>query len=567
MAILPILALPLALILNPWLAARNLDSRATGEYPLCLAGVCAVVLNVATLLALHLAGLPIEPFAVAAVHASVAVVLVALTRWRDVPWMPEHPLPSPVLLAAAGLFAVMVLPWTHIAGIDTYKWQDLADNVRIEQRIAWLENAASLFGFTPRSYSSAQPLVLASVELLGSMGVDWGFYIVSVLFGLIGLFGAYLLGCRLMGSGRGSTWFAFLYVFSPVFMRYNYWATGRGLLLALLPLFILALLTPRPRGLLSAIALAVLLGLSHKAGLVAVALIVPAFGLSLALASWNRKSLVITALVLMGAASMVLAADRLVFMPLNLVVRPATRLAFLAPLALAGFLGRSEWMSDPRWKAMLAGSVVTIPLLFAREMYGALLALPFAAFAAAAGVRWLMERGPVADPAALQAAVVALALIPVVAVVIRQAQDSPSRPVYGAAQFLQRHDPAGPFRIEAPGRVRAQIQAYVTGCPRFTIKTSDGSGLVIRERPKLTGMPARDFQSWVNYLRHVVTLEDAGTDWYGISPRIYYVTVDGEGVVPPGAHLLFSKAGVAVYGPDGIPPSGNSNLPRNAGGE
>ncbi len=553
MAILPILALPLALIVNPWLAARNLWSRATGEYHLCLAGVCAVVLNAATLLALHWAGIPIEPFAVAAVHASVAVMLVALTRWRNVPWLPETPLPAPALLAAAGLFAVLVLPWTHIAGIDTYKWQDLADNVRIEQRMAWLEHAGSLFGFTPRSYSSAQPLVLASVELLGSTGVDWGFYIVSVLFGLIGLFGAYVLGCRLMGPGRGATWLAFFYVFSPVFMRYNYWATGRGLLLALLPLFILALLTPRPRGLLSAVVLAILLGLSHKAGLVAVSLIVPAFSLSLAFASWDRKSLVITALVLMGAASMALAADRLIFMPLNLVVRPATRLAFLAPLALVGFLGRNEWMSDPRWKAMLAGSVVTIPLLFAREMYGALLALPFAAFAAAAGVRWLMERGPVADPAALQAAVVALTLIPAVAVVIRQSQDSPSRPVYEAAQFLQSHDPAGPFRIEAPGRVRAQIQAYVTGCPRFTVKTSGRSGLSIRERPKLTGVLTRDFRNWVDYLRHAITLEDAGTDWYGISPRTYYVTVEGEGFTPTGAHLLFSKAGIAVYGPDGAP--------------
>jgi len=154
------------------------------------------------------------------------------------------------------------------------------------------------------------------------------------------------------------------------------------------------LLNPRPAGLWAAAALAVLLGLGHKAGLVAVALIAPAFLLSLALKRWTRHSLVATALLLMGVAAVALASDRFAATPLNLLVRPATRLAFLAPLALAGFLARDEWMSDPRWKAMLIASVATVPLLFAREMYGALLALPFAAFAAAAGVRWLRERGP-----------------------------------------------------------------------------------------------------------------------------------------------------------------------------
>ena len=547
---LPILALPLAFIVTPWLAVRNLYPRASPELHFGLTGLFAIVGNVAAPAALHFAGVPIEPFALATLHAATAALLVALTGWRALPWRPARLMPAPGLLAAACLFAILVLPFTHIAGIDTYKWQDAADNVRIERRIAWFENPASLFGFTPRSCPCAQPLVLASVELLGSTGVDWGFYLVSILFGATALFGAYLLGLRLMGNGKDAAWLAFLYVFSPVFMRYNYWATGRGLLLTLLPMFILALLNPRPAGLWAAAALAVLLGLGHKAGLVAVALIAPAFLLSLALKRWTRHSLVATALLLMGVAAVALASDRFAATPLNLLVRPATRLAFLAPLALAGFLARDEWMSDPRWKAMLIASVATVPLLFAREMYGALLALPFAAFAAAAGVRWLRERGPVADPVALQAALVGLVLLQAVAIVIWQAQDSPSRAVFEAAQFIQRRDPAGPFRIEAPGRARTQIQAYLTGCPRFTIKTRPGAALSIVHPPPLSGHPARDFQNGVTYLRQFVVLDEAETDWYGPVSRTYYVTIGPEGFAPPDARRLYTKGNVAVYGPD-----------------
>jgi len=80
------------------------------------------------------------------------------------------------------------------------------------------------------------------------------------------------------GNSRVALWTAFFYGFSPVFVRYNHWATGRGLFLALFPLFILSIIRlPGLKAWGGLLLTGLLMTLSHKAGCVAV----PALLLSL----------------------------------------------------------------------------------------------------------------------------------------------------------------------------------------------------------------------------------------------------------------------------------------------
>jgi hypothetical protein len=428
--------------------------------------------------------------------------------------------------------------------------------VQVERNIPWLIHPASLFGFTPRSYPSAQPLLLATIQILGGTGVDWGFFILSVLAGAMGLLGVYALGRRLLDSETPAFWFAILYVFSPVFMRYNYWATGRGLLMGLLPLFLLALISlPRWGAIGGLLVMIPLLGLAHKAGAVAVVVIPVLFALSPGLLLFRTRWLPLILLIPTLAAGILLGGHS----ASNLLFRPASRLGLLLPLWLAGWIGTSlaprqtgitgsAWLKSPSWRAMLAGGLATLPLVFADDMYGALIALPFVAFAGVVGLQWILSAMPARAPLVLTATAL-LTFAPALLVVAHQAADSPSRSVYQAARFLERHDPCGPYRIEAPGRARAQIQAYVSGCPRFSVVTSPRSRLRTHSPPPLTGNWRFDLSAGVRYLRRFLDLEGSGVDWYGESGRVYHVTVDGEGSVPKGEPLLFTSGNVSVFGP------------------
>jgi hypothetical protein len=459
---------------------------------------------------------------------------------------------SSLTLPLAG-FAILVFPFTHIAGVDTYKWQDLATVIQVEQRIPWLVHSASLFGFTPRSYPLAQPAYLSSIQILGQLGVDGGFYVLSILCGALGLFSAYALGHHLFRSARLSFWFAFLYVFSPVFLRYNYWATGRGLLTGLLPLFLMALLSrPQPVAWAGAVFAGVLMGLAHKAGLVA-AILIPAGFLTAPLLRWVTsrwaRAMLLTGALLAGLA---LGGHG----PFSLLFRAIARLGWLLPLATAGLFIRTnatgltlhEGFDGPTGRRMLACGGLLLPLVFTDDMYGTLIILPFAAYVAAIGLETLAMTVRGWKPTATYALAAVLTLMAAGVVVARQGQDSPSEPVYRAAEFLERHDPHGPYRIEAPGRARTQMQAYVSGCPRFTVHTARDAALQRRPFPRLTGNWPADLRSLVGYLRTILDLSGATTDWYGSGDRVYYVTVGGDGFVPSQAPLLFTSGNVSVFG-------------------
>ena len=487
--------------------------------------------------------------------AALITTGVFLLFFRRLSWVLPEPPPRSLLLCAA-LFTLLVIPVSHIAGIDTYKWQDLAGSVAVEERIAWFIHPLSLFGFTPRSYSSAQPLTLASIQMLGHTGVDWGFYILSVACGLMGLAGAWLLGRDLFSSDRQATWFAFLYVFAPVFMRYNYWATGRGFLLALLPLYLLVALKllapPPPLAPLQRLAhipafllLSLLLGLSHKAGIIAIVLIPLVFIVSPALALLRGRGLLLLAFIIALGTGLIISGEG----PLGLGWRLITRFAWLLPLAVVG-LYRQKGKVSPAARVMLAGGFATLVLSCTPEMYGALVALPFVTFMAAMGISAFSPDQPLPlGHRTWEPALAALTILAAFTIVINQSTDSPNESVYRAARFLEQYDPKGPYRIEAPGKARAQIQAYVSGCPRFSVNTSGEMPLEIQRPPEWTGHPAQDARHWIGYLRKALYLRGTGTDWYGAGNKVYTVTINSEGTAPPGTTLLFTHENVRVYGP------------------
>jgi hypothetical protein len=535
-------ALILALVVTPWLLAQRVARTSHTAGILASWGPVMVGLNIIVPITLHLLHIDITANTLSVAHlipASIAIGISCLGGKIE-----SEPLPRPFLVTAI-IFAALILPFTHIAGIDTYKWQDLAGSVATEGRIAWLIHPLSLLGFTPRSYSSAQPLVLATIEILGHTSVDWGFYILSLAFGITGLAGAWMLGRRLFGSDRLAGWFAVFYLLSPVFMRYNFWATGRGLLLALLPLYLLILLRLSSRlnlksilyNFISLLFLSLLLALSHKAGLIGIILIPLLFLISPFYILVRGRWSLLLALVAVLAIGLTVAGGN----PATLGYRLLTRFGGLIPLAILGLYSAPHQFRTPAARAMLAGGFAMLILSCTPDMYGALLALPFITFIAVTGFATLPARP-------FMPLIMILTGFAALGVVVNQSQDSPDESVYQAAQFLEQHDPKGPYRIEAPGRTRTRMQAYVSGCPRFTVEPGTEPELAVARPPQWTGKLSLDARHWIDYLRRMIDLRGSSTDWYGGGNKVYYITIAGEGNIPRDAKLLFTHGTVKVFG-------------------
>ena len=543
-----------ALLLTPYLVARRLKPDFSLIPTIALTGFLSMLLNTAVPIILHVAGIPITAASLATTHILTAAAVIASQCYRHPELLPEQPDCTRRFCMFMGLFVILVLPLTNLAGIDTYKWQGLATNVSVQASIPWLVHPLSLFGFTPRSYPSAQPLLLATVQLLGGMGVGAGFFTVSALCGITGMCAAWCLGKYIGGTSTFAMLFSVFFTFSPVFMRYNHWATGRGFFLAVVPLFILALVKlPIPGAWLMAAGSALLLCLCHKAGLIAV-VVIPACILPTFIPMGKRHAFSSALLGLaVLAVSVALSPSYLCGGPAGnlagFIRGTASRFGWLTPTAFLGFFVTKEWtgLNTPR-KKLLCAFLFTLPVAHAREMYGALLALPFIALAATDGLTWLMNRLPDRKHQLRNLAISLSVAASLVIVAHRSLNAAPDSAVI-AANFLNEYDPSGPYRVEAPGRIRVQIHAYVSGCPRFEVQRRAESGIQLQRPPPIKGHPADILQEWIDYLRVIVEVPEIETAWYGESPRMYYVVANGNGRHPADGRLLFENGEVEVYAP------------------
>lgn len=586
------LALPQAWVINPLLLALLIHAnrpspdgatREPGpERILPTAAMLAVLLNVLAPLALHASRLPISRPLLAATHLALAAILYTLAAIRRIPLSAaRNPGPPRPLLALLGIAILLVLPYTRFTGIDTYKWQDLACNMAIEQRIPWLVHPLSLLGFTPRSYPSAQPLLLGGINILTGRHIDLGFGLLSILTVTIGTLAAWTLGracfpaatARREGSAAipPAILFAAFYVLNPVFMRYAHWATGRGLFAALSPFFLHAALTLTPqadptsptdchaprgmarlRGATWFIVCGALLLLTHKVSLVYLPLVCLAVGLGRLLPLRPRILILAPAVALAVVAACAITPPALLPRPfgnvLGLVRFGITRLGWLLPPAVLALALAAPHPRAAVQRRLAIGALIAIPLAYEAQMYGALVALPFVVCFATAAVLTVRDAYPAAARHVVRISL-ALALAGSLAVIVQRSCDATPGRIKRAALFLEQVDPTGPFTITAPGRARTQIQAYVSGCPRFAVASAaDGAPARVRIAPPpgWRGSIPATLRAWADYGRRLFDVSDLATDWYGRQPTAYYIRIDNQGALPPRAKQIYNRDGVEI---------------------
>jgi len=597
-----------ALLLTPCLIANFLCRRSNRLVLATATTATALLLNLLIPVSMHLLGIPIIPIHLAVVHwlaFSLALLLNTLQSTPHSPLSTLHSLLSTLhpplsTLSALFLLALLLFPYTHFTGIDTYRWQDLATSVRMEESIPWLAHPLSLLGFTARSYPSAQPLLLATIQILGGLGVEWGFYLLSLWTAFAGFLCAYVFAAKLFPGNALSSQldgdmtcrnggatsnaapryaggqrrplfsppfcFALLYVLSPVFIRYAHWATGRGVFLAIYPLFLAVVLDlPRLRAWLTLLILLPLLATTHKVGLIAPVVVLLLSASSAVLPRRCHRLMVaafgfpflLAAFALVPPAYIPAPAGNI----LGLLRFSITRFGWMIPVAALGLLGPSDIFAKPAMRRLFPAILIAIPLAYESQMYGALAALPFVVVAAALGVEWISMAVYRSQHRQLSLRVafgilVLLAVAPTIATVVHRSLIATPEPVHRAAMFLEEYDPEGPFMIHAPGRARTQIQAYVSGCPRFSVVARANPVLTFAHPPPLTGNPRRVLRTWISYARGCLTVPEISTDYYGVNPRHYYFIINGKGNHPTNTTTIYDQDTVRIL----TPPESNPKI-------
>jgi hypothetical protein len=545
------IALLTALVFTPWMLSRLILGNRDSTCHFLLWGPLLVGLNGILPVLLQVAHTPITPFSLAVGHLSAFAALLALMSILKTRWLPTTTDLDLQWIALAGLMAVILLPLTHLAGIDTYKWQDLATAVAVERTIPWLTHPLAAFGFAPRSYPSAYPLLLATIQMLGGTGVDWGFYVISTLTAWIALGTSWALARTLWPLRRQAVLFCLFYLLAPVFIRYTHWATGRGLFMAIFPGFLwFCLGTSRGiRRWTGLVGTGLLLLLSHKVSLVAV----PLSLLLLAGFKFLNPPRSRIWLLILGAGILVLGwlftgADLSLTGSLRPLRYLGVRFGILGLLFIPGILSLRQHPATPADRFLFWGLVLTLPLACAKEMYGALPALPFVAWSAVRGYGSGTAL-PNRLRSILQVGVFVGLALGAGAIILERSLNAMPRNLYDAAQFLEQIDPRGPFRIEAPGMARRQIQAYVSGCPRFTSPSPGKPQASIQPLPPFKGSLRTLYPEAIHYLRHWIVMDMDDFAWYGDHPRVYYFQIDGVGVIPASSSLLYEKNGIRLFGP------------------
>jgi hypothetical protein len=562
-------ALPFALLINPLLLARWTHPAAGRDRLTLPAALWALVLQPLIALGLHLGGIPIAPSTVAGVNFALTAVAAAGLRLARRPLLPAHGAWPRTQFGLFAATAILLFPFTHLAGIDPYKWADLATAVAADRRITWLVHPLSLLGFTPRSYPSLHPLLMGTIQALGSLRVEASFYLTGLVLIATGITTAEALG-RTVNPPRppacadgqaGFTvpfpaLFAIFYILSPVFIRYAHWCTGRGAFLAVLPLFVVGLLRlPRARAWGLAGLGAVLAVLSHKTGLIAV-VVLPLLRLAAPLFPRRRPRVCATLLLCVFAASLAFAPPRYMPPPLGWLAGwiryDLARFAWISPALLVFALLRPAALfrpSDSRF--MWLSALALFPAAHHMEMYPALIALPFLVFAGMAGLRAALgmtpERTPAEPGRTVRSVVIPTALVvtllAALAIVIQRSVEALPGRVYRAARFIERIDPEGPFEVMSPWRTR--IQGMVTGCPRFTVSLAADAAVSVAPPPTVKLSARRLVDRWVGYLRWVFRV-DTTAALYGKPLRRYYV-LEHDAPAPPGAERIYEQDGIAVY--------------------
>ncbi len=556
----------LLLAIAPYCFTRILLPRLKFSATMLIAAIITALLNIVIPVILHLAKQPITQVSLLKIHILLTVISYIWFRLRKIPLLPQAQQTDKYLLGIIAVFAVMVIPFTPLTGIDTYKWLDLAKTMRVEHDVSWLVHPLSLFGFTGRSYPNAQPLILGSIMTISNLGVEWSFYFMSLLSGAIGILSAFFLIRKCFHNRFIAVWGAGFYGFSPVFMRYNHWATGRGLFLALFPLFLLALInlfSGIPPGqkrikyiflnLCGILLFGFLLPLSHKVGMITLILIFASLIPAVILPRKKFSFLII--LFFIPAAIIAMAISPRIILPTpagqvaGCLYMSLSRFGWLLPLAVAGILLPGNWFTNRRLRILFPAMLMSIAISCARDMYGALIALIFVTIAAVNGFFWFLRKFPAYRREIKFVTSIFIIAGALVIVINRSAHATPRR-IRDAALFLNSYDPYGPFMITSD-RWRTKIQGYTTGCPRFNLVKSKNFKVNFHHPPSFKGSPAQILANWTTYTRNIIGISGLRVYYYGKNPRHYFLRIDKNTSIPKGTTCIYKKNGVEILKPSG----------------
>lgn len=549
MMILSMIFVCMVLVATPLLLARTFCHKRSWESQLSTAGWLAVALIIGVMLILHHAQIAITPRSLWIAHTLVFVMAVTLLilqtgKKQVLTRNSSHERVSRTMFfASIVVLIILIFPYTSLTGIDTYKWQDLATSIRMEEALAWVIHPLSLIGFTPRSYPIAYPGLLATIQTGGHLGVEGGFRVLSIFVALLGFASATTLGNKLFCQKTGWV-YGWFYVMSPVFIRYTHWATGRGLFLALFPLFIAHLCeghTPSQHKKLKTIQrfstitiLAVLLLLSHKVAWVAIPATLGGIALSSLVCGrlvnerkhWRWS--IITFLVLLAGAMVTPTLFPGPFGRIAGLIRTAlVRFNWMLPLAILAMifpssLNRETVSQRQNWTRLTLTAMLGLPLGFEQQMYGALFALPFICLFAVRGWNIMMQQQSLPMRQIISGVTIILTLAGSMTIVIWRSLDATPTAWRQAAFFLEQHDPEGPFMIHAPEKRRTRLQAYLSGCPRFEVRAQQQATVLIEPMPGISLSMRENARGWGAWLRNLFRLSKTRTLWYGVPKHHYY---------------------------------------------
>ena len=145
------------------------------------------------------------------------------------------------------LNVIMRYPITpHEIGNDSFVMHSIANSISTFGHAEWWIHPLSIVGLYPYSTASALPFYLSGVSQSMHLDMEWTIWVVLLSFGIFSAFTAYLMAGAIKDDEVFKFITALVYLTSPgIFIFTTRDASGRGLFMVLLPLFIYFLIKSR----------------------------------------------------------------------------------------------------------------------------------------------------------------------------------------------------------------------------------------------------------------------------------------------------------------------------------
>lgn len=145
------------------------------------------------------------------------------------------------------LNVIMRIPVTpHEIGHDSFFIHFIADSLSTYGHANWVIHPLSLVGLYPFGIASALPFYFSGISQSMSLVMEYSIWLGLLLLGIFSAFTSYLMAGVIKNDKIFKFMTALVYSTSPGILTYTTWnASGRGLFLVLLPLFIYFLIKSR----------------------------------------------------------------------------------------------------------------------------------------------------------------------------------------------------------------------------------------------------------------------------------------------------------------------------------